>query len=92
MDEQETGKTSFISYVFDEEGKRVYLGHCSALGKVMPKAGDVVELRYLYAHRGGKIIQQNLLGIRDDVNPKECTTKQLKFKAEGWYAHGQDER
>lgn len=83
VDEQETGKSSFISYVFDAKtGERVSLGHCSALGKVAPKAGDVVELKYLYAYKGGKLIQQSLLGIRDDVSPEECTTKQLKFKAD----------
>jgi bifunctional non-homologous end joining protein LigD len=82
VDEKATGKSSFISYVLDPQGKRVYLGHCSALGKVMPQAGAVVELRYLYAYKGGKLIQQVFLGIRDDVNPEECTTRQLKFKSE----------
>lgn len=82
VDSEDTGKTSFISYVLDPNGKRVYLGKCTALGKVMPVAGDIVELRYLYAYPGGKLIQQNLLGIRDDVAKEECTTKQLKFKKE----------
>ena len=82
VDERETGKSSFITYVLNEQGKRVYLGHCTALGKVMPQPGDIVELRYLYAYPGGKLIQQNLIGIRDDVTKEECTTKQLKFKAE----------
>ena len=83
VDEQETGKSSFVSYVLDAKtGERVSLGHCSALGKVMPQVGDIVEIKYLYAYKGGKLIQQSLLGIRDDVLPEECTTKQLKFKAE----------
>jgi bifunctional non-homologous end joining protein LigD len=81
VSEEETGKSSFVSYVLDAKtGERVDLGRCSALGKVMPKAGDVVELKYLYCHKGGKLIQQSLLGIRDDVSPDECTTKQIKFK------------
>jgi len=41
-----------------------------------------LEIKYLYAYKGGKLIQQSLLGIRDDVSPNECTTKQLKYKAE----------
>lgn len=81
VDEQDTGKSSFISYVFDGD-KRVYLGHCSALGKRMPLPGEVVEIRYLYAYKGGKLVQQVLLEVRDDVDPKECTVKQLKFKRE----------
>lgn len=70
-----------MTYIFDKDGKRMYLGHCTALGKVMPLPGDVVELRYLYLGAGGRLIQQNFLEIRDDVQPEECTTKQLKFKA-----------
>jgi len=81
VSEEVTGKASFSSYVLDPSGERVDLGRCSALGKVMPQAGDIVEIKYLYAYRGGKLVQQVLLGIRDDVNPEECTTKQLKFKA-----------
>ena len=83
VSEEETGKSSFASYVLDATtGERVDLGRCSALGKVAPKVGDVVEIKYLYAYKGGKLIQQSLLGIRDDVSPNECTTKQLKYKAE----------
>ena len=80
VDSEDTGKTSFISYVLDPEGKRVYLGKCTALGKVMPVAGDIVELRYLFWHQGGKLTQAVFLGIRDDVDPTTCTTSQLKVK------------
>lgn len=82
VDTQDTGKSSFITYVFDEKGQKVNMGRCSALGKVMPQPGEIVELKYLYVGAGGKLIQQNLIGIRDDVDPSECTTKQLKYKAE----------
>jgi len=81
VSDEVTGKASFSSYVLDPSGERVDLGRCSALGKVMPKAGDVVEIKYLYAYRGGKLVQQVLLGIRDDVDLEECTTRQLKYKA-----------
>ena len=80
VDEEKTGKSSFISYVLDEYNNRVYLGNCTSLGKVEPLAGDIVEIRYLYAYVGGKLIQPVLLGIRDDVSREDCTTKQLKFK------------
>ena len=80
VSDEVTGKASFSSYVLDPSGDRVDLGRCSALGKVMPQAGDIVEIKYLYAYRGGKLVQQVLLGIRDDVDPEQCTTKQLKYK------------
>ena len=80
VSEQSTGKSSFISYVFDLQEKKVSMGHCSTLGKKEPKPGDIVEIRYLYAGKEGKLIQPVMLGIRDDVSADECTTKQLKFK------------
>ena len=49
----------------------------------IPEEGDVVEIRYLYAHRGGSIYQPVYLGKRGDIDICECTTAQLKFKPEG---------
>lgn len=48
----------------------------------MPKPGDVVECRYLYAFKeSGSIYQPVFLGVRDDIQYTECTTAQLKYKA-----------
>lgn len=46
----------------------------------VPAAGDVVEVRYLYAAEGGSLYQPVYLGRRCDVEPHECVTAQLKFK------------
>lgn len=46
----------------------------------IPKAGDVVEVRYLYAYKGGSLYQPIYLGLRDDVDPDHVDT--LKFKSE----------
>jgi bifunctional non-homologous end joining protein LigD len=47
----------------------------------IPAVGSVVECRYLYAFReSGKIYQPVYLGVREDIDPEECTTDQLKFK------------
>ena len=49
----------------------------------IPRAGDVVEVRFLYAHReSGVLYQPVYLGRRNDVAPKECVASQLKFKPE----------
>jgi bifunctional non-homologous end joining protein LigD len=49
----------------------------------IPRVGDVVEVRFLYAHReSGVLYQPVYLGLRDDVAPKECLASQLKFKPE----------
>ncbi len=50
--------------------------------KPLPKVGAVVEIRYLYAYRGGKLYQPFYRDLRDDIAPAECTLAQLKYKAE----------
>ena len=42
----------------------------------------IVEVRYLYAYRGGCVFQPVYLGVRDDIPALECQIDQLKFKAE----------
>jgi bifunctional non-homologous end joining protein LigD len=46
----------------------------------IPPIGAIAECRYLYAHRGGCVIQPLYLGLRDDIRAEECTTAQLKYK------------
>ena len=48
----------------------------------LPRPGDVVEIRYLYAFpESGVLFQPVCLGIRTDITAAECVTRQLKFKA-----------
>lgn len=46
----------------------------------MPREGDIIEVRYLYAYPGGSLYQPVYLGVRDDTDRAECTLAQLKFK------------
>ena len=48
----------------------------------VPPVGAVVEVRYLYAYRGGALYQPFYLGVRDDLEREDCKLSQLKFKAE----------
>ena len=49
----------------------------------IPAPGTVVECRYLYAFKeSGSIYQPVYLGPREDILSAECTTTQLKYKAE----------
>lgn len=49
----------------------------------IPRLGEVVECRYLYAFKeSGFIYQPVFLGRREDIHHEECTTSQLKYKAE----------
>lgn len=59
------------------------VGNCTIPpNKEIPKVDDVVEIRYLYAYKGGSLYQPTYLGVRDDVEHMECTMSQLKFKPE----------
>lgn len=48
----------------------------------LPAVGEVVEVRYLYANRGGALYQATFLGVRDDIDPAECLLSQIKYKAD----------
>lgn len=47
-----------------------------------PKKGEVVEVRYLYAYKGGSLYQPIYLGPREDIEHEECRMEQLKYKPE----------
>lgn len=49
----------------------------------IPAAGDIVDVEYLYAYKGGSIYQPVYRGKRTDLDISDCTTNQLKFKPEG---------
>jgi bifunctional non-homologous end joining protein LigD len=62
----------------------VYVGDCAIPpNKEIPNAGEVVEIRYLYATAGRRIYQPVYLGVRDDILSSECTVSQMKFKQTG---------
>jgi len=49
----------------------------------IPTVGQVIEVRYLYAHRESHALYQPIYqGLRTDVEPAECLLTQLKYKPE----------
>lgn len=50
--------------------------------KNIPAENSMVEIRYLYAVRGGSLIQPVYLGERTDITEAECDISQLKYKQE----------
>jgi bifunctional non-homologous end joining protein LigD len=46
----------------------------------VPAAGDIVEVEYLYAYRGGSLYQPVYRGIREDLDMSACYLNQLKYK------------
>lgn len=57
----------------------VTIGNTSMIGKPDAKVGDVVEVRYLYAGAGGRLVQPTVLRKRTDKYPPDCLIDQLVF-------------
>ena len=49
----------------------------------VPAVGDIVEVEYLYAYKGGSLYQPVYRGKRTDLDMTSCITGQLKYKPEG---------
>jgi bifunctional non-homologous end joining protein LigD len=45
-----------------------------------PHKGALVEIKYLYAYRGGSLYQPQYKGVRTDLTPAAASTIQLKYK------------
>lgn len=68
--------------LINTDGVKVSAGNvCIPPNKKIPKAGEIAEVRYLYAFKDtGCVYQPVYLGARDDVDEEECVTAQLKYK------------
>uniref|UniRef100_A0AAU6R748 DNA ligase n=1 Tax=Micrococcus phage Kurnik TaxID=3092208 RepID=A0AAU6R748_9CAUD len=56
-----------------------HIGNCSGIGKDNAEVGDVIEVEYLYAGAGGKLVQPRMIKIRTDKDQADCSIDQLKY-------------
>lgn len=76
-----SGRRSVALELLDGD-RRVPVGSVTIAPQTeIPTAGQIVEVRYLYAHPGGSLYQPVYLGPRQDIPAADCTARQLKFKA-----------
>lgn len=76
------GKRSVEMEVKDGR-KWVAVGNCTIpINFDIPKAKQLAEIRYLYAYPQGSLYQPVFLGVRTDLDAKECVIDQLKYKPE----------
>jgi len=77
------GKRSVKIGVIDGE-RIVSCGNVTIpLGSDIPEVGEIIEVRYLYAFKeSGSLFQPVYMGLRDDLDEKDCTVNQLKWKRE----------
>jgi bifunctional non-homologous end joining protein LigD len=78
------GKRSVALELHSGEDCTIAVGNVTVpANQSIPKVGDIVEVRYLYAFKDGSLFQPVLLGVRDDLDwLKDCRISQLKYKAE----------
>ncbi len=57
-----------------------HLPAVSTIGKPDAQAGDLIEVRYLYATGARRLYQAIYLRKRDDQSDSDCTIDQLIFK------------
>jgi bifunctional non-homologous end joining protein LigD len=63
--------------------KRVNVGNVTIPpNKEVPAVDSIIEVRYLYAYKGGNLYQPTYLGVRDDISFEDCLISQLKYKKE----------
>lgn len=76
------GKRSVRFQGFDDRGRPVEIGSVTIPpNSEIPQSGDFIEVRYLYAYRGGSLYQPTYLGRRDDQNESDCLISKLKYKS-----------
>jgi bifunctional non-homologous end joining protein LigD len=78
-------KQRSVSLSLFDEAKKLWVGVGNVTippNREVPPVGSIVEIRYLYAYKGGSLYQPIYLGQRDDIERINCTLSQLKYKAE----------
>lgn len=82
--EDVNSKRSIKLSLLDQEQKLVPAGNVTIPANYeIPKKGDVVKVKYLYAFpESGSVYQPIYLGAQRNVDLAECTTAQLKYKPE----------
>jgi len=69
--------------VYNDKDVLTFVGNCTiSPDKDVPEVNDIIEVRYLYAYRGGSLYQPTFRMLRDDIDKTDCKITQLKYKAE----------
>jgi len=69
-----------IAVGIKDSGKIIDVGNVTTIGHKTPNVGDVVDVTYLYAYKGGRLYQPKYRGVRDDVDVDDISV--LKYKSE----------
>jgi bifunctional non-homologous end joining protein LigD len=76
------GSKRSVKLALLDKGQQVGVGSVTIPPSVdIPRAGSVIEVRYLYAYEGGALYQPVYLARRDDIPLADCRLSQLKLRA-----------
>lgn len=79
-----TGKRSVQIGLFDQGDSLIPVGNVTIPpNHDVPATGEIVEVEYLYAYKGGSLYQPVYRGKRTDLDMGACIIGQLKYKPEG---------
>ena len=74
-------KRSVLMTVIDDAGNSIEIGNVTIpQNSEIPKVGDVIEVRYMYAYPKGSLFQPVFNKFRNDIAPSECLHSRLKYK------------
>lgn len=77
------GKRSVGIELLDGDGAWQPVGNVTIpANAAVPEPGQMIDVKYLYAHRGGSLFQPAFRGLREDVDPGECRMDRLKYARE----------
>lgn len=72
-----------VGMMIYKNGRSTEIGNVSIpVNGKMPEVGQIIEVKYLYAYRGGALAQPVYIGVRDDIDESACIDTQLKYKAD----------
>ncbi|WP_411839597.1 WGR domain-containing protein [Paracoccus sp. ME4] len=74
------GKSSVAIELLDEAGDWTPVGNVTINGAPMPEVGSLIDVKYLYAYKGGSLFQPTYLRPRTDLDASECRIDRLKMK------------
>lgn len=74
------GKSSVAIELLDDAGTWTAVGNVTINGAPMPEVGSLIDVKYLYAFKGGSLFQPSYLRPRTDVDAAECRIDRLKMK------------
>ena len=69
-----------VQVAISDKGKLIPVGNVTTNGHVQPSVGDIVDVTYLYAYKGGSLYQPKYKCVRTDHDVDDISV--LKYKSE----------